>query len=141
MSMISMRIKLNKDLIIKDDIYDYDELLGYFQDEIEYLGAETWIDDWDYLHCDVYDILYHSTCNIIVQIYDMLRSMDVFGKYCLCWGLISEYDIQHTKMRKGIYTEDILATEILFNSKFFNYRSEEEIRNYKPVDYGKIISE
>lgn len=36
--MISMRIKLNKDLIIKDDIYDYDELLGYFQDEIEYLG-------------------------------------------------------------------------------------------------------
>ena len=71
----------------------------------------------------------------------MLRSMDVFGKYCLCWGLISEYDIEHTKMRKGIYTEDILATEILFNSKFFNYRSEEEIRNYKPVDYGKIISE
>ena len=65
--MLSMRIKLDKELIEKDGVYNYDELLVYLQDTIETMGAETWVDDYNYLHCDVYDWLYHPPCDEMGQ--------------------------------------------------------------------------
>ena len=139
--MLSMRIKLNKELIEKDGEYTHDELSIYLQDTIETMGAETWEDEYGYLHCDVYDWLYHPPCDEMAQIYHWLRTIDWFGKYCERWGLISEYDIEHDKMSEGLYFEDLLATELTCNPLFRRGKTKEEVANYKPVDYSKGIFE
>ena len=139
--MLSMRIKLDKELIEKDGVYNYDELLVYLQDTIETMGAETWVDDYNYLHCDVYDWLYHPPCDEMGQIYLWLRTIDWFGRYCLRWGLISDYDLEYRKIKNGVYTEDLIANERSCNPLFTRGKSREELESYKPVDYRKGIFE
>ncbi len=119
--MISMRIKLNKKRIDDEEIFDYDTLVSFLMEKLNERGCETWIDDRNCIHCDMYDILYRDTCEEMNEIYKWLAGIDWFARYCSKWLMLSEYNYFHVKDFDGnVNVENLFLEEWLHNPLFSN---------------------